>query len=105
MTSDVSGVKGASLQQAAMGRKGVTGEHSAPANNQGPRHSGTDEVEITESAARLQALEARLSELPVVDAHRVEAIRQAITDGRYHVDSTELAEKLIQIERLLNDVG
>jgi flagellar biosynthesis anti-sigma factor FlgM len=38
--------------------------------------------------------------LPVIDFDRVEAIRQAVADGRYQVDTERTTAKLIQFEAL-----
>jgi negative regulator of flagellin synthesis FlgM len=59
----------------------------------------TDTVSLTETAARLRELEAALANAPDVDSARVEALRQAIAEGQYDVDSVHVAEKLVALER------
>ncbi len=55
-----------------------------------------DEVELTGNAAKLQELEARLSELEISNPQKVEAIRQAIADGTFKVDEELVADGLIK---------
>lgn len=59
-----------------------------------PRQSG-DRVAITPLSSQLQALESRLADVSVVDTARVDAIKQAISDGRFKVDSEAVADRLI----------
>lgn len=59
----------------------------------------TDTVTLTDTATRLRELEAALATAPAVDANRIEALRQAIAEGRYTVDSVHVADKLVALER------
>lgn len=76
----------------------------APAQPQvSPRGTG-DRVDITSLSSQLQALESKLSDVNVVDSARVDAIKQAISEGRFNVNSEVVADKLIASvkEYLLN---
>lgn len=59
----------------------------------------TDTVSLTDTAARLRELEAALAKAPDVDSARVEALRQAIAEGKYDIDSVHVADKLVALER------
>ena len=59
----------------------------------------TDTVSLTDTAARLRELEAALANAPEVDSARVEALRQAIAEGKYDVNSVHVADKLVALER------
>ena len=59
----------------------------------------TDTVSLTDTAARLRELEAALANAPEVDSARVEALRRAIAEGKYDVDSVHVADKLVALER------
>ncbi|GAB4296780.1 MAG: hypothetical protein Kow0083_09610 [Methylophaga sp.] len=48
--------------------------------------------------ATLSQLAESLAEVPVVDAAKVEAIKQDIESGNYQIDSQELARKMIDFE-------
>lgn len=71
---------------------------TAPGRQDSPRPAGGDEVKVTEQAARLQAIEARLADMPSVDSKRVAELRQAIAEGSYEVDPRRIADKLLQQE-------
>ena len=64
--------------------------------------TSTDTVSLTGAATQLQALQQTLSDVPVVDSSRVEAIRTAIADGSYTVDASEVAQNMLSIEKQLS---
>ncbi len=77
----------------------VSGKQPVP---QGPAASASarpDTVEITSLSAQLQQLEKVLNDVGVVDSAHVEAIKAAITEGRFQVDSEAVADKLLQTVR------
>lgn len=59
------------------------------------RSAQTDKVSLSDA---LSQLEQTLSEVPEVDSARVDAIKSAIEDGSYQIDSLELARKMIDFE-------
>jgi negative regulator of flagellin synthesis FlgM len=63
--------------------------------------SARDKVEITSVSAQLAQLERVLSEVGVVDVARIEAVKQAIAEGRFHIDSDVVADKLLATVREL----
>ena len=65
-----------------------------------PADSG-ESVSLTRTASSLLALETKLRELPGVDQARVEAVRRAIDEGRYVIDTRRIVDSLLQSEREL----
>lgn len=63
-----------------------------------PQESGTS-VSLGSTAAQLGKMEASMSNTPVVDANKVAQIKQAISDGRFQVNSGVVADRLIQSVR------
>jgi negative regulator of flagellin synthesis FlgM len=55
----------------------------------------TDKVSLSDALAQL---EKTLAEVPEVNSAKVEAIKNAIEDGSYSIDSQELARKMIDFE-------
>ncbi|MCC7182761.1 MAG: hypothetical protein IOMNBAOH_00781 [Rhodocyclaceae bacterium] len=59
----------------------------------------SEQVELSPMSARLKDIEAALANEPVVDRARVDEIKQAITEGRFQVDASKVADSLIQSVR------
>jgi negative regulator of flagellin synthesis FlgM len=57
--------------------------------------SAQDKVEINPLSSQLQALETTLEQVEVVDNARVEAVRKAISEGRFRVNPDAIADRLI----------
>ncbi len=65
------------------------------------RSLSRDQVTITDTASRLRAQEEALTSEPVVDVQRVEEIRSSIAEGRFAVNPTRTADKIFQLETML----
>lgn len=52
-------------------------------------------VHLGSTTAQLRSLESSVSSAPVVDAKKVAEIKQAISEGRFQVNSGVVADKLI----------
>ncbi|HEX7036428.1 MAG TPA: flagellar biosynthesis anti-sigma factor FlgM, partial [Pseudomonadales bacterium] len=57
-----------------------------------------DAVRLSAEARQLREIEHRVSEEEAFDTARVEQIRAAIAEGRYHVDPERLARRFIALE-------
>ena len=67
--------------------------------SEAPSRASNDDVKLTDTAVRMQKLEAQLAETPEVDRSRVDAVREKLQSGSYSVDPQRVAERLMQIER------
>ena len=73
-----------------------------------PTTGAADEkVDIGSLSSQLQALESSLDKVQVVDTARVEAIKQAISEGRFRVNPDGVADRLLTTvkELVLNHKG
>jgi negative regulator of flagellin synthesis FlgM len=86
----------ASQQQAELAK-----EHANAAGNK-TQGTAEDSVSLTDQAEKLSALASSIKDQPVVDTKRVDAIKSAILDGSYTVDTSRTAEKMADFERLLD---
>jgi flagellar biosynthesis anti-sigma factor FlgM len=82
-------------------------EPSSPGTPGGPRQtldsrSAGDSAVLTDSARMLQRLADSVAAGDAVDPSRAEAVRAAVSEGRYEVDSTEVARKLLAFD---SDLG
>ena len=66
-----------------------------------PNSGSRSEVTITNTAETLRALEAEIQKQPVVDTQRVQAVKQAIFDGTFNLDSERTAQKMAEFENLM----
>jgi negative regulator of flagellin synthesis FlgM len=71
------------------------------------KSSSDEKVEIGSLSSQLQALESSLDNVQVVDTARVEAIKQAISEGRFRVNPDVVADRLLTTvkELVLNHKG
>lgn len=77
----------------------TAGKQTSPQAPAAPSSARGDKVEITSTSAQLQQLEKLLSDVGVVDVAHVEAIKAAISEGRFQVDSEVVADKLLTAVR------
>jgi len=74
----------------------TTAKKSGAAAAKGAASSASREkVDINPLSSQLQALESSLEQVDVVDTARVEAIKQAISEGRFKVNPDVIADRLI----------
>jgi negative regulator of flagellin synthesis FlgM len=71
------------------------GEHATAKTASASPQSGGDRVALSPLSAQIAALESSLAAEPGFDRARVEAIKQAIVDGRLTVSADVVAEKMI----------
>ncbi len=88
-----------SASVAGVGSARTSSTKSSPA----PQQSGTS-VSLGSTASQLGSMQASMASTPVVDAGKVAQIKQAISDGRFQVNSGVVADRLIQsVHDLINN--
>jgi negative regulator of flagellin synthesis FlgM len=75
--------------------KSQTNSSATPA----PAAQTGDTVTLTDSARSLQKIEEAVAKAPVVDAAKVDSIKQAVQNGTYQVNAGRVAGKMLQFER------
>lgn len=63
-----------------------------------PAAPAADQLTLTASARSLQQIEAALGKAPVVNSAKVDAIKQAVQGGTYHIDAASVATKILSFE-------
>lgn len=58
-----------------------------------------DSVSLSSASSQMQALETSIKESSGFDVKKVEAIKQAISDGSFKVDANRIADRLIAISQ------
>lgn len=82
---------------AAKSSKGSNASKSSNSNT-----ANEDSIQLTDTAAKLQQIEQSLSDIPIVDNARVDAISQSIDDGQYQINDHKIADRIIQTETDIN---
>jgi negative regulator of flagellin synthesis FlgM len=84
---------------------GETTSRTPVARNTSPQTAATGDngtsVHLGTTTAQLRSMESSIASTPVVDIHKVAEIKQAISDGRFQVNSGVVADKLISTVREL----
>lgn len=79
------------------GRVDAVGTENQPPLENNTEAAG-DSFELSAQAQLLSQLEAQISDLPEVDQDRVDALRDAINNGQFDIDSSRLAQNIIDFE-------
>ena len=68
-----------------------------------PSNSSGTSVHLGATSAHLLSMESSMANTPVVDVAKVAEIKQAISEGRFHVNSGVVADRLIEtVKELIN---
>lgn len=57
-----------------------------------------DTVSLTAAGARVQELQEQVATVPVVNAQRVQEVKQALARGTHEIDPARVADKLVRFE-------
>ena len=105
MSSKIGGVDGSSPTAAiGAGRAVQRPQDAATGGAQSSSDSGgnAENVQITGTARQLASLEQVVRDLPAVNDSKVAQISSAIEQGTYTVNSRQIADKLVQMEKELS---
>ncbi len=83
----------------------VTPVRDAVTGGNATQSTPVGQVQISDTAAKLAAIEQALRDSPAVDSARVAQLRSAVEQGTYTVNSEHVATQLIQMERALARLG
>ena len=79
-----------------------SGATKAPeASSASPPQGSNDSVSLSGEAQVLQRLTDQINAAPDVDLDKVEAIKQAISEGRFEVNPEKIAERMLEQDSLL----
>lgn len=100
MTNTVDTIRGANVRQLGESRGQQQTDH-AKTGGSAPASPGNEQVNISDTAKRLQELERSLAQGSEIDHAKVAEIKQALADGTYQVDGKQIADKLLDIDKSL----
>ena len=97
MANKISGIDGRPVQVG--GSAPATRVRSSTSESTKSETTGSlSNIDVSDTARTLAALESHIGTLPVVNESRVDAVRRAVDDGRYHVDPQRVADKMMRFE-------
>jgi negative regulator of flagellin synthesis FlgM len=76
----------------------VNAKANSPEKSAGGETKSSDAVNLTDRAQQLDKLVSTLKEQPATNAVRVAEIKEALSNGSYQIDSTRVANKLLDFE-------
>ncbi len=104
MINEVKGAQQSAIQNLSNNQQADKAEnqaHHAERKEKQSSSGSTQELSLTDTAAKLRQLEAQIANQPVVDTQRVESVKKAIMDGSFKVDSHRIADKMAEFESLM----
>ncbi len=75
---------------------------SAEARTPQAEAKAAERVSVTDASRQAQALNEKARDVQVDNRKKIEALKQAIEEGRYDVDVQAVAKKLLQTEALFS---
>ncbi|GIZ13817.1 flagellar biosynthesis anti-sigma factor FlgM [Pseudomonas sp. NCCP-436] len=89
----------AGTTQASQRSESAQQSSKEPISTSGEQNGSRGEsVQLSHEAQQLQNISERLKDQPVINQERIAQLKQAIADGSYQVDSTRVAQKLLDFE-------
>ena len=101
MSIDINGISSAKIHGLSDESHVKQPVEQQPEKSETGKSSTADTVSISDNATQLGKLNNSIDTAPVVDAQRVEQVKQAISNGTYEVDAAKVADKLMQFESIL----
>lgn len=89
-----------STQSESVSTRKTTAGSDSPAKSPSPTTG--DEVSLSPQAKRLAALEASAQQQSGVDEAKVAALKEAVDNGTYQVDSMAVSKKMLNTESLFS---
>lgn len=86
-------------QTPAKSNEAISAKSKAPETS--PKPAEESPVTFSDASRVTQNIQREMASFPDVNADRVEKIRSQIEAGTYHIDSTQVASKLIMLEALI----
>jgi negative regulator of flagellin synthesis FlgM len=97
MANKISGIDGRPVQVGG----GAPVSRARDATSEGKKAETTGSVsniDVSDTARTLAALESHIGTMPIVSENRVDAVRRAMDEGRYHIDPQRVADKMLRFE-------
>ena len=101
MSIDINGISSSTLHKSTDDSQIKPSVEQQSAKPESGKSSTVDTVSLSDNAVQLGKVDNTTVATPVVDAKRVEQVKQAISDGTFKVDVEKVADKLMKFESIL----
>ena len=101
MAIDIRNISSNKVATGAAQNKRAKDANSASDDVDGPND---DSVELTGKASKITSLIQQMVAAPAVNRSRVEPIKDKVDNDRYHVESEQVASRMLDFETSLNRV-
>lgn len=102
MTNDINRLNGAkSFQQSVNTEHSKSDKAVESAGNSSS--SGADSVKISQQARQINDLQQAIAQAPDIDTKKVEEIRQSLENGQYEMNSSKIAQKILEMDVLVGE--
>lgn len=91
-----------SIKPSVSGSRSPVAAYAAPASAPAmakPANAPSDSVSLSAQAQSLAKLEGKINQAPDTDRQKVDAIKQAIAEGKYKIDPHKIAAALLAEEQ------
>ena len=87
---------GQNIRQITQGIKPPQSEKNPPTSSVSSPDSGSDRVELSSQSQDMKKMHEILASTPEVRTDKVAALKKAVEEGTYNVNSGDIADKMIQ---------
>lgn len=98
MANKISGIDGRPVQVGGAAPTSRVRDAASEGKKAADTTGSVSNIDVSDTARTLAALESHIGTLPVVNESRVDAVRRAMDEGRYHIDPQRVADKMLRFE-------
>jgi negative regulator of flagellin synthesis FlgM len=98
MANKISGIDGRPVQVGGSAPTSRVRDAASEGKKAADTQGVASNIDVSDNARTLAALESHIGTLPVVNESRVDAVRRAMDEGRYHIDPQRVADKMMRFE-------
>ena len=103
MANDITGINSTKTGQSnSKASQRINNEAASSSAADRSSENSADKVSLTNTASKLKDIERNLAGNSPVNAQRVKDVQTALANGEYKVDSTRVADKMIDFETSLH---
>lgn len=76
----------------------IANKTDSTSSDSGSEKSTADSVSLSAGARGIAQIESEIKDLPEIDQSKVEAIKERIASGEYHINFEKVAQKMLDLD-------